>query len=276
MSWQASARQRAQSLGLDPRYVRRLRWLSKAASVRRVGAPLLGNLRFVLADPEPANFTYELANEGELASWVAEVVGCEPSRAAELFAEVRDDAELAARLRRATARHWLWSKPSPPFGKRVAWYAIVRLTQPALVIETGVHDGLGSLLLLRALERNAEGRLVSFDINPTAGWLAGEHAQWELRIEAARDGLPAVLADGPALGVFVHDSLHTYENERAEFELAAPLLAPGGVLITDNAHGTRALADVCEAHGLSYSEFVERSRGHFYPGGAVGAGCASR
>jgi predicted O-methyltransferase YrrM len=280
MSWQASARRRAQSVGLDPRYVRRLRWLSKAASVRQVGAPLARNLGFVLADPEPANFTYELANEGELASWVAEVVGCEPATVSELFAEVRGDAELAARLRRATARHWLWTKPAPPFGKRLAWYAIVRVARPGLVIETGVHDGLGSLLLLRALERNAaggvRGRLVSFDINPTAGWLVGEHPDWELRIEAARDGLPSVLADGTLVGLFVHDSLHTYENERGEFDLAVARLAPDGVLITDNAHGTRALADVCEVRGLRYSEFVERSRGHFYPGGAIGAGLRSR
>jgi hypothetical protein len=277
MSWQASARERAQAIGLDTRYVRRLRWISKAASVHRVGAPLWPNLRFVLTDPEPANYSYELANEDELAAWVAGVTGCEPDTAAGLIAEVHEDRELAERLRRATAGRRWWCKAAPPFGRRVAWYAITRHLQPELVIETGVHDGLGSLLLLRALERNARehgaaGRLVSFDINPAAGWLVGGHPQWELRIEPACVGLPEVLSSGPPVAVFIHDSLHSYENERAELELAAARLSPDGVLITDNAHGTRALSDTCEQHGLRYLDFFERPRGHFYPGGAMGAG----
>jgi Methyltransferase domain len=280
MSWQASARERAQAIGLDPRYVRRLRWISKAASVHRVGAPIRANLRFILTDPEPANFSYELANEDQLAAWVADIAGCDPALAARLVAEPHADRELAERLRRATAGRRLWSKAAPPFGRRVAWYAITRALKPELVIETGVHDGLGSLLLLRALERNgqdgAHGRLVSFDINPAAGWFVGGHPLWELRIEPAVDGMPEVLADGPPLGVFIHDSLHSYENERSELEFAAARLAPSGVLITDNAHGTRALADTCEEHGLRYSEFRERTRGHFYPGGAMGAGMQAR
>lgn len=276
MSWQARARERAQAVGLDPRYIRRLRWISKAASVRRVGAPVLPNWRFVLADPEPANYTYELANEDELAAWVADVAGVGQAEAAAALAEPRADRELRERLRAATAGHWLWAKREPPFGRRVAWYALTRLLAPRLVIETGVHDGLGSLLLLRALERNGgDGRLVAFDINPAAGWIPGSDPRYELRIEAAVDGLPAVLAASPPVGVFIHDSLHSYDNERAELELGASRLAPNGVLITDNAHGTRALADVCASHGFSYTEFFERPRGHFYPGGGTGAGSAA-
>ena len=276
MSWQARARERAQSIGLDPRYLRRLRWASKAASVRRVGAPLIPNWRFVLSDPEPANYTYELANEDELAAWVADLAGVSVAEAAAVVAEPRSDDELRRRLRAATHGHRLWSKPEPPFGRRAGWYALVRLIAPELVIETGVHDGLGSLLLLRALERNGgQGRLVSVDINPAAGWLVNAHPRWELRLEPAVDGLPEVLGNGPPVGVFIHDSLHSYDNERAELELAAVRLAGNGALITDNAHGTRALADVCASHGFRYSEFVERPREHFYPGGATGAGTAS-
>jgi Methyltransferase domain len=271
----ARARRAMQRLGVDPRYLRRLRWIAKARSVHSVGAPLLANLAFVLADPEPANFTYELANENELQAWVAEVTGAPATAVADAFGEVRDDAELARRLRAGVSGHWWWTKPSPPFGKRAAWYAYVRLLQPAVVVETGVHDGLGSLLLLRALERNAErggaGRLISFDVNPAAGWLVGAHPLWELRIEPARPGLATLLAELGRVDVFLHDSLHTYDNERFEQETAAGHLAPGGVLLTDNAHGTRALADVASARGLRYAEVAERSAGHFYAGGTLGA-----
>jgi Methyltransferase domain len=279
VSWQASARQLAQHVGLEPRYLRRLRWLTKARSVRSVGAPLRPNLAFVLADPEPANFTYALDNERELAAWVAEVVSTDLATVERLFAEAHADPELGARLTRATAGHWWWTKSAPPFGKRLAWYALTRLLAPELVIETGVHDGLGSLILLRALELNAHrgspGALVSFDINPTSGWLVGSHPMWELRIEATRPGLADVLSERPALGLFIHDSLHTYENERYELSTAVAHLAPGGLLISDNAHGTRALADTCAEFGLRYSEFAEQPRDHFYPGGMLGAGLRS-
>jgi len=273
MSWHVSARRAAQRAGLDPRPVRRLRWVRKARAVLGAGQPLHRHLAFVLADPEPDNFTYELGNLDELAAWVTELSGCDPTDAERLLSEPGSDAQLAARLRRATAGHWWWSKPLPPFGKRLGWYALVRALKPELVVETGVHDGLGSLLLLRALERNrGAGRLISFDINPAAGWLVGSDPRWELRIEPARDGLARVLASGPPVGLFIHDSLHTYENEHAELSIAAEHLAPGGVLISDNAHATTALRDVCARHALSYHQFRELPRDHFYGGGTVGGG----
>lgn len=275
MPWHARARALAQRFGLDPRYVRRLRWISKARAVRRVGASVHRHLRFVLTDPEPDNFTYELANEAELAAWVQAVSGCAAAEVQRALAEPDADPVLSARLRETAGRRQWWSKPRPPFGKRRGWYALVRLLRPALVVESGVHDGLGSLLLLRALERNAaagnQGRLVSFDVNPAAGWIAGPDPRWELRIESSRTGLPLLLAGGEAVGMFIHDSLHTYEHERWELATAGGRLAPGGVLISDNVHVTPALAECGAALALDCHVFVERPIGHFYPGAAMGA-----
>ncbi len=271
MSWQPRARAAAQAVGLDPRYVRRLRWISKARAIRSVGASLRSNRRFVLLDPESANFTYELANPDELVQWVAGVTSSDPADVEVVVREGQGDAALAERLHHATAGKWLWTKRCPPFGKRLGWYAIARLLKPELIVESGVHDGLGSMVLLRALEQNDRGRLVSFDVNPAAGWLVGRHPRWELRIESSRAGLHRVVRPAVPVGMFIHDSLHTYENERFELGFAAAHLAAGGVLISDNAHGTSAFADTCAEAGLESAVFHERSRGHFYPGGAIGA-----
>ena len=111
------------------------------------GASVRRNSHFVLTDPEPDNFTYEITNEAELAAWIATVAGCDPGAAETYIVEPRLDADLKSRLHEATAGRWSWTKRSPAFGKRLGWYALARAIRPELVIETGVHDGLGSLLL---------------------------------------------------------------------------------------------------------------------------------
>jgi predicted O-methyltransferase YrrM len=230
----------------------------------------------VLWDPEPDNFTYEIVNERELATWVAMVASCEPEQMHRYLLEPEVDRALEMRLQEATAGKWLWTKSRPPFGKRLGRYALARTLRPRLIIEVGVHDGLGALLLLRALERNTEdgypGRLVSFDVNPKAGWLVGQHPLWNLRIEASQQGLPALFSKDVVVDMFIYDGWHSYEAESADLSLTADHLAPDGVLLSDDAQVTRALADICRDRTLAYFEFNEVPRQHFYPGGFLAAG----
>lgn len=276
LPWQALTRQAAQRVGLDPRYVRRVRWVHKARAVQRSGRSLRDHWRFVLTSPEPDNYTYEIANEEDLARWAAAVVRCDLDVATGFVAEPNRDAMLTARLGAATTGRWLWSKRSPPFGKRLGWYALTRALRPRLVIETGTHDGLGALLLLRALELNGQdghpGKLVSFDVNPFAGWLIGENPLWELRLESSQEGMSEVLAAEGALDMFIYDGWHTYEAERADLEIAAAHLSENGVLLSDDAQVSRALRDVCERQGFDYLEFQEIPVGHFYAGAVLAAG----
>jgi hypothetical protein len=274
--WPTHMRALAHRIGLDPRTVRRLRWLHKAHAVHRSQASIWHNLPFVLWDPEPDNFTYEIANEHELATWVATVASCEPEQTQRYVVEPEVDRTLKTRLQTATAGKWLWTKSRPPFGKRLGWYALARVLRPGLIIEVGVHDGLGALLLLRALEHNAEdgypGRLVSFDVNPKAGWLVGQHPLWDLRIEASQQGLAALFSQGVVVDMFIYDGWHSYQAETADLSLTAEHLAPDGVLVSDDAQVTHALADLCRDRALAYFEFHEVPRQHFYPGGFLAAG----
>jgi predicted O-methyltransferase YrrM len=274
--WHATARELAQRVGLEPRSVRRLRWVHKARSVRRCGHRIRQHWQFVLASPEPDNYTYDIRNEAELAGWVAGVAGCEEAAARALVQEPSRDVELATRLRAATAEHWLWSKRAPPFGKRLGWYALARVLRPQRVIEIGAHDGLGSLLLLRALELNERegfrGTLVSFDVNPAAGWLVGDHPLWQLRIQSSDEGLAQVVSPATPVDMLIYDGWHTFEAEYADLRVAADQLSPQGVLVSDDAQVTQALARLSEELGFDYAEFQELPVDHFYPGAVLAAG----
>ena len=230
-------------------------------------------LRYLLHDREVTNFTYDLANENELVSFVAGVLGRSRDEVEGYVREVAADSAflegIARKLRENPDRNGV-----PRFGRRLGWYAIVRCLKPHVVVETGVHDGLGSALLLRALERNAadgvEGRLMAFDMDPRSGWLVDDpEGRFDLIIGDVRKTLSHAL-DGVGVGVFIHDSLHTYEHERFEFESALEHAAVGLVLISDNAHESSALEDVSRERGFSYAFFRERPLGHFYPGAGIG------
>jgi hypothetical protein len=266
-----------QRLRAQYRRLSRLRWAKKARNLCHYGADLrsepLRRARYVLWDPEIDNFTYDIANRDELAAFVAGALGVDCDRVAAHIAELDGDAEFARRLREGTAGRFA-SKRSPQLGRRLGWYAIARILKPEVAIETGIHDGLGSLVLLTALRRNGEegspGVLLSFDPLPGTGWIVPDElrAGWEPYFERSEAMVERLR--GRRVGLFLHDSLHTYAVERAEIEDAWQNRAEGCVLLSDNAHVTTALRDAADEHGLRYSYFQERPRGHFYPGGGIG------
>jgi predicted O-methyltransferase YrrM len=235
-----------------------------------------GWARFVFFDRETTNFTYDLSNEGELAEWVVEAVGCSVAEAEAYIAEVgHDRAWLAGLSDRLRPRPF--NNNVPRFGRRLGWYCLLRATKPALVVETGTADGLGTALLAHGLERNAldgsPGHLLSFDIDPKAGWLLekGPNGLVELITGDSAETLPRALV-GRQVDFFVHDSDHSVAHEQFELALAVEHAAPRLILISDNAHATTVLRDLCAQLGADYRFFREQPRRHIYPGAGIGLG----
>jgi predicted O-methyltransferase YrrM len=230
--------------------------------------------RYLVFDRELDNFTYPIANTAELSGFVAEVLGTDAASVRTCIDELETDSELETAIRARLARR-RDRNSAMPFGRRLAWYAIARLRRPSLIVETGVHDGLGSTALLRALERNAgdgfPGELVSVEIRPEAGWLIPEglRGRHRLVVGDSKVELPAAIGNR-SVDMFIHDSDHAYAYELSEFELIAPRARAGAVLLSDNAHASSAFADFCARHGLDYRFWRERPRGHFYPGAGIG------
>src|SRR5439155_10300973 len=111
------------------------------------------------------NFTYDIENRADLSVWLDGLFGAgKYVREFDSDTELERDLEKRLRWRPGSKRHAF-------FGRRIGWYAMVRALRPRRVVETGIHDGLGSTALLAALRRNGSGELVSIDPKPGTGWL---------------------------------------------------------------------------------------------------------
>jgi hypothetical protein len=256
------------------RRLSRFRWVAKYKALRRFGLEIRQHpvvaARFILLDPEMDNFTYEIENEAEFVEHVANSLNVDPMQAAAYLWEARTDPVLRSEIEHQTKGR-SGMKRMPPFGRRLPWYAMARILKPKLIVETGVQDGLASVLLLRALERNAEeghpGRLMSFDVLP-GGQLVSERFRpsWEMVVGATADTLGPAL-HGKEVDMIVHDSAH--DAEEMEFLTALSHAAPRIALITNRA-GTGTLQRLCSRLGISCDTFRERPR-HFHPGTAITA-----
>jgi len=233
-------------------------------------AGVLRRLSYVLFDPELESFSFELADESGVLVALAVALGCSEDELARYAAETHTDPELNERL----SRHVRWRldfKRHMPIGSRLAWYVTARALKPELIVETGIYMGLGSLVFLRALERNAEeghpGELMSFDTNSLAGRLVRRdlRGRWHRVIGFTGTTLPPALR-GRRVGILVHDTAHTEATQRLEFEAALAHAAPRLVLVDGSGGYVPTLEELCRERDGSYHRVHLRSHAHVHPG----------
>lgn len=253
------------------RQVSRLRWIRKYrnAARREGNAGSLATLSYVLFDPELDTFSYEVANDHELASALVGITGLPTAQILELFAEARRDPVLAARIRRGS-RGSLAVKRQPKIGRHLVTYAIVRAIAPPTVLEIGVRFGLGSLVILRALERNRgeggpSGELVSVDIDPYAGALVDRSTPgWSLVVGPSPEVLADALRPDQQVGLVICDSVPPPAVTTAE--VATALEHAAQPLVVMQSGWNMVLPDLSEAVGLEWVRIVEQPVAH------IGAG----
>jgi hypothetical protein len=254
------------------RQLRRLRWITKYRLMRSFKADVgvLCRIAYVLFDPELESFSFELADERGVIAALVEALGCPEEELAGYAAETHTDPELNERLTRRV--RWRFDfKRRMPVGSRLAWYVTARALKPEVIVETGIYMGLGSLVLLRALERNAQeghpGELLSFDSNPLAGWLVRDElrGRWRRVVGLTSRTLVPALA-GRCVGMLLHDTAHTQETQRIEFEAALANAAPRLVLVDGSGGYVPTLEQLCAERDGSYHRLAARSRAHVHPG----------
>ena len=266
------------------RRLSRLRWLQKARLAHAYGASLrehpLRVARYVLWDPEVGDFSYVLDNENEAIELLARAFDLDRAALAGYLAETHTDPELTSELAERTRRR-PDMKRDIGFGLRVVWYALARALKPRLVVETGIKHGLGSLILLAALRRNAEegtpGRLISFDLDPYSGWVVPERLRgdWQPVFASTFDVLDPTLED-LEVDLFICDTPPDEDIESFEVGVALRHAAARMVLVAGSGDRTAALRRLSEEAGGEYHYFAERTRHAVYPGAGLGLASVKR
>jgi hypothetical protein len=195
----------------------------------------------------------------EIVSFVANLSGRSIRELRDIHAEIIEDDEFQSKIEeklsltaeRPDSLHRNW---------REALYVLVRVVKPETVVETGVFDGLSTCYILRALNQNESGELISIDINDTSrlpteidpamtGWLVPDKWQnrWTLKIGDSKEMLPEI-SNKYQINLFLHDSLHTYDHMTAEYNAVLPGMAKDSVFISDNIEFNNAFREFAGKH----------------------------
>lgn len=226
---------------------------------------------------ETTNFTYDLTadNLDYLADLLHHLTRVDVETIKGYFSELQQDKDLANHIRRKTEASGKAHVADQQirYGKRVGWYAFVRLLKPKVVIETGIDKGMGAVVLCSALLRNKaeghEGRYYGTDINPQAGYLLTEPYS-EVGKVLYGDSIESLNAFSEPIDLFINDSDHSAAYEGQEYVTIKDKLAPGAVILGDNAHVTDELMKFARANNRDFLFFGEKPKDHWYPGGGIG------
>jgi hypothetical protein len=231
---------------------------------------------WVFTSREYTNYTYELTlrNQEYLAHTISIVTEAPYDLAIGYMREIQEDVEVRQhilnRIRNSSLRHSC--DPGCAFGRRIGWYAFVRILKPRVVVETGVDKGHGAVVLCAALMRNqAEGFAGEYfgtDINPKAGFLLGEPYSSVGKILYG-DSIES-LRSIPHIDLFINDSDHSEIYEQNEYRAIGPKLDSAGLILGDNCHANDILAKFSAEHDRKFLFFREEPAKHWYPGGGIG------
>jgi predicted O-methyltransferase YrrM len=225
---------------------------------------------------EDSNFTYALTERCEVnfVAGLSSILNKDPDVIKKYLSEIKDDEEFKNHMAGLFPGHPDRNRTDrePHVGRRMVWYAVVRATKPEVVVETGVDQGMGAVVLCAALRRNASeghtGQYFGTDINPHAGYfLKGEYAKFGKILYG--DSLKS-LETLEKIDLFINDSDHSASYEQAEYDMIRNKLTPRAVVLGDNSHVTTKLAEFSMRYGRRFVFLSEEPADHWYKGGGIG------
>lgn len=230
---------------------------------------------WVPRDTESSNFYYRLTtlNRDHLAQLISSLTGTRYQKIVQYFEELEGDAELRNHLEKSLKGTHYGKDIEIEYGRRLGWYAFVRVFKPKVIVETGVDHGVGSCVLASALLRNIaeghEGKYYGTEIRPEAGQLfCGKYAATGKILYD--DSITSLMKLDEKIDLFVNDSDHSAEYEYREYVTIAEKLSEKAVILGDNSHVTDSLSRFSREQNRKFIFFSEKPEGHWYPGAGIG------
>lgn len=234
-------------------------------------------VKWLFVSRETTNFIYELnkKNKNYLAALLANITGKSINEIIDYINEIESDQELINHFRMMISKSTESGKTDYNFkyGRRVGWYALVRILKPKIIIETGVDKGMGSCVLTSALIKNKsegfEGYYYGTDINLKAGYLFDGIYKNHGEILYG-DSIETLKKFERKIDLFINDSDHSSDYEYQEYLTIKEKLSDNAVILGDNSHYSDKLYKFSIENGRQFLFFKEEPLNHWYPGAGIG------
>ncbi len=228
-----------------------------------------------LKHTEFSNYYYSLTprNRKDLAFLISHICKQPLEIVENYFVEIESDSMVNEILEEFRSKNPELRDSSMEVGRRIGWYAIVRIIKPQLVVETGVHHGVGALVINSALLKNQDeghfGKYLGTDINPQSG---------ELLVSPFNQNSSIVIGDSITtlqnlevnIDLFINDSDHNTDYEAQEYSTILNKLSKNAIILGDNCHVSDSLRLFAKRTNRNFIFFKEEPLDHFYLGAGIG------
>ena len=231
--------------------------------------------KWCLLDKETSNFYYKLTNlnRNYLAHVISVVTGEKHEKIISYFKELEENEELKTHIKNSIIKSGYGKDIQVDYGRRIGWYAIIRICKPKVIVETGVHHGVGACVIINALIKNHEenftGAYYGTDIDINSGKLiSGKYNDFGKVIYG--DSINSLKNFEKKIDIFINDSDHNEEYEYNEYITILNKLSSKAIILGDNCHVTEKLSVFSLKNKRNFIFFEEKPESHWYPGAGIG------
>jgi hypothetical protein len=236
--------------------------------------------RWIFLKTESDNFYYDLTDRNlqDLISLISCITGRDFKEVETYALEIKNNSDLKKHILTIMKKDKNLKDLDVAFGRRIGWYIFVRIMKPKVVVETGVHHGVGACVIVSALMRNAlegsEGTYFGTDLDPEAGLLfSGIYKRYGKILYG--DSVQSLQNLGEKIDLFINDSDHNIDYETQEYITVKKKLSENFIILGDNSHNSSSLIHFANENNLKYIFFSEEPDNHWYPGAGIGI-CAKK
>ena len=232
-------------------------------------------LKWSMKKTENDNFYYDLEEKNleDLISMISLITNIKNQDIENYALEIRNDFHIKKHISSYFSKTKSLRDIEVDFGRRIGWYIFIRIYKPKLVVETGVHHGVGACVIAAALMKNSQegylGKYLGTDIDLKAGGLFTTPYKSFGEIIYG-DSISTLRQLESEIDIFINDSGHDVLYEYQEYQTINSKLAENFVILGDNSHVSSSLYQFAKENNYKYVFFSEKPKNHWYPGAGIG------